>query len=136
MDTFSRATWTRRQGCSTRIWRGLAASSRRKSRSRTTSLTTSVSRRRIGAVPEADQPMDEAGHMLLLAFDSESPEYARGFEAGRIWALLREADDDVEVEVHATNTEMVMRMAEATGRVVAGEVLDGTWTRVRFGAPE
>lgn len=33
-----------------------------------------------------------AGYALLLPFDTEGPEFARGFEAGRLWALMRDAD--------------------------------------------
>lgn len=87
-------------------------------------------------MPESDDFMDEAAHTLLLPFDTDSPDFARGFEAGRVWTLLGTNEDVVEVEVHAANTEMVMRMAEATDRVASGEVIDDVWNRVRFEAPQ
>lgn len=67
---------------------------------------------------------------LIFPFDTDHPEYARGFEAGRLWALLRSDPGELEETVHASNTEMVLRMAEAVGRDVTGEMLDDTWTLV------
>jgi hypothetical protein len=79
------------------------------------------------AEPEA---MD--GHGLLLAFDTDHPEFARGFEAGRLWALLR-LGENVEAEfVCAENAEMVLRLAEATGRPVVADLLDKSWMSVSF----
>lgn len=75
--------------------------------------------------------MNPADHALLLPFDTEEPEFARGFEAGRLWALVREDAGEVEETVHTSNAEMLMRMGEALDRIVIGEELDGTWTRVR-----
>lgn len=71
----------------------------------------------------------------VLPFDTDSPDFARGFEAGRIWAaLIAEPHESIEVVVHATNSEMALRMGEATGRDVVGERLDDCWTRLTFGA--
>jgi hypothetical protein len=68
---------------------------------------------------------------LLLAFDSDHPEFVRGFEAARLWEHARADHAPWERTVHATNTEMVMRIAEATGREFRAE-LDGEWLHVRF----
>lgn len=85
--------------------------------------------------PESDA-MD--GHGLLLPFDTDDPQFARGFEAGRIWATLRlEPDEPHEVIVHASNAEMAMRIAGATGRFVQGdESDDGLWITLTFQAVE
>lgn len=75
---------------------------------------------------------------LLLAFDKDEPAFALGFEAGRIWALLR-TDDSFDHEpfmVHAANTEMMMRIAESCGRPFSATVIDETWTEIEFGAAE
>jgi hypothetical protein len=73
------------------------------------------------------------GHACLLPFDTDSAEFVRGFECGRIWSTLRERpDENVEELVHASNVEMVMRMAEATGRPVRSEELDCSWISVTF----
>lgn len=72
-------------------------------------------------------------HALLLSFDTDDREFARGFEAGRVWATLQESAAPIEVIVHASNTEMVLRMAEALGRTADGEQLDEIWTQVAFG---
>jgi hypothetical protein len=79
---------------------------------------------------------ERAGHELLLPFDTDDPAFARGFEMGRLWALLQEQPDELEQLVHASNTEMVLRMAEATGRDAVGEPVDDVWTEVRFGAAD
>ena len=60
--------------------------------------------------------MDESLHSLLLPFDTDDAEFVRGFEAGRIWAVLAQDETaDVAVTVHACNSELVMRMAEVPG---------------------
>ena len=78
------------------------------------------------------------GHGLLLPFDTDDPEFARGFEAGRIWAALQlQPDDAHEVIVHAANAEMALRIAERTGRRVQGEARDdGNWITLGFEAAE
>ena len=81
--------------------------------------------------------MEGRGHGLLLPFDTDDPEFARGFELGRLWALLRAEDGPLEDEcVHVANAEMVLRVAEATGRGVCSEELDEHWMAVAFGAAE
>jgi|GEM_PF-667005 len=73
------------------------------------------------------------GHSLLLAFDTDDREFVRGFEVGRIWALLRLAPDEpVEEYAHATNAEMILRLGEATGRQVESDELGGDWLFIRF----
>jgi len=73
---------------------------------------------------------------MLLPFDTDEPEFARGFEAGRLWTLLREQpDQELEANVSVENAEMVMRIAEATGRHVRSEELGSGWLHVHFGAP-
>jgi hypothetical protein len=74
-----------------------------------------------------------AGHSLVLPFDSDDPRFARGFEAGRLWALLcSDPESPVEELVRGSNAEMFLRMAEATGRGVSSEEVDDTWIQIRF----
>lgn len=82
--------------------------------------------------PKVDEP--QSGHSLLLAFDTDDAQFARGFEVGRLWALLRATPDDEPVmEVaHARNAEMLMRLAEATGRGVSAELHDDVWLTATF----
>jgi hypothetical protein len=68
---------------------------------------------------------------LVLPFDSDDPEFTRGFEAGRLWEQLSR-DEAVEMAVHASNIEMVMRMGEAAGRIATGDDLADDWVLVRF----
>ena len=74
--------------------------------------------------------VDPAEIALVLAFDTDDEQFARGFEAGLLWAEMRDADRPVETMIHASNTELALRMAEAAGRDLTGEILDDTWTLV------
>jgi hypothetical protein len=76
---------------------------------------------------------DSMGHSLLLAFDTDCPQFARGFELGRLWQLLQDdGDEAVEQIIHADTAEMVLRMGEALDRLVQAEPLDDHWMRVLF----
>jgi hypothetical protein len=68
-----------------------------------------------------------------VAFDTDDAEFARGFEAGRLWNTLRDRPEEVVEEyAHATNAEMVMRIADATNRSVRSEEIGDGWLFVRF----
>ena len=76
-------------------------------------------------------------YRCLLPFDTDEPQFSRGFEAGRIWTLLSERPDElVEEVVHGANAEMVLRMAEAVDRPVVSEELGGDWLSVSFAPAE
>lgn len=80
---------------------------------------------------EVGRPMD--GHGCRLPFDTDDATFARGFEAGHLWAVLEAAPEEpVEQIVHATNAEMVIRMGESLGRQVHGVEIDGTWMTIFF----
>ena len=66
------------------------------------------------------------GHSLLLAFDTNDPQFARGVELGRLWTLACEHPERELVE-------MAIRIGEATGREFQAEELGGDWIEVRFG---
>ena len=74
------------------------------------------------------------GHSLLLAFDSDEPEFVRGFECGRIWAEIRGNEDIVlgPYTMHSSNAEMAIRIAEACGRIASSEEIDETRIDVVF----
>jgi len=69
---------------------------------------------------------------LLLAFEGDDPGFVRGFEVGRLWAILSETDDNYEAEVHASNAEMILRLAEATERTVHTDELGSGWLTAHF----
>jgi hypothetical protein len=75
----------------------------------------------------------DPGYQPLLPFDTDDPEFARGFEAGRLWTRLRADGDALEANVCIENAEMVLRIAEATGRTVRSEELGSGWLAVSFG---
>jgi hypothetical protein len=74
----------------------------------------------------------DATHGLILAFDSDDPEFTRGFEAGQLWERL-ERDGYAGQLIHAENAEMVMRMADAKGLAFRAEDLGHGWMRVAAG---
>jgi hypothetical protein len=77
--------------------------------------------------------MQEHGSSLVLEFDTTGSDFVRGVEIGRLWEALK-SDQEVEEQVlHASNAEMILRVAEATGRSVVGEPLDDCWVAVNFG---
>jgi hypothetical protein len=70
---------------------------------------------------------------ILLRFDTDSPDFARGFETGRIWQLCRaDPDEEIVETVHITNTEMLLRIAEATGRTCRAVELDDVFVEITF----
>lgn len=75
---------------------------------------------------------DPTGHTCLLQFDTDDAEFARGFEAGRLWALLRATDDEVVECIHGSNAEIAMRLAEATERTVVADELGHDWLEATF----
>lgn len=68
---------------------------------------------------------------LLLPFDVDDPEFVRGFEVGRVWSLLNQTHER-EFTVHASNAEMMLRIAEAMEGSVQSVDLDDTWIEVEF----
>jgi hypothetical protein len=78
--------------------------------------------------------MPEHGESLVLAFDTPGADFVRGVEVGRLWEQLKTAEPVVE-HVHASNAEMLLRMAEATGRALEADILDDTWLLARFAPP-
>jgi hypothetical protein len=78
--------------------------------------------------------MEAHGHSLALALDTHGSDFVRGVEVGRLWEQLK-SDELVAQQVHASNAEMLLRMAEATGRPLQADVLDDTWLLAHFDAP-
>lgn len=79
-----------------------------------------------------DEPAGEDGGnelSLVLAFDTDDPEFTRGFEAGQLWERI-ERDGFAEKLVHAENAEMVMRIAEARGLTFTAEDAGDGWLHV------
>lgn len=61
---------------------------------------------------------------LICPFDSDDPEFVRGFEVGALWERLK-TREAFETTIHATNVEMVMRLADAADRgYFAAELTD------------
>jgi hypothetical protein len=76
---------------------------------------------------------------LIVAFDSDDVEFTRGFEAGRVYATLKERRETcIEFQVHGTNAVMMERIAKATGYIIDALDDEGTeegeteWLTLRF----
>ena len=82
----------------------------------------------------ADGDHQDAEYGLILPFDSDAPEFTRGFEAGQLWERL-ERDGHADQLLHAENAEMVMRMAERKGLTFRAEDLSNGWLQVVIGPP-
>ena len=65
-------------------------------------------------------------HGLLCPFDTDDPQFVRGFEAGRLWEQLDDPDE-LQQTIHATNAEMAIRMCEAKNRTFHASELDDRW---------
>jgi len=69
---------------------------------------------------------------LLMPFDSDHPEFTRGFECGQLWAALSLRPDEHHVTIHSTNFEMARRCAKHFNYVVEVTQDDNTWINVEF----
>lgn len=76
--------------------------------------------------------MSDAEYGLVLAFDTDAPEFTRGFEAGQLWERL-ERDGTAGQLIHAENAEMVMRMADAKALRFSAEDVGNGWLSVAVG---
>ena len=70
---------------------------------------------------------------LVLPFDTDEPEFTRGFEAGQLWERL-ERDGLAAQLIHAENAEMVMRMAEAKRLEFSANDAGDGWLAVFIGS--
>ena len=79
-------------------------------------------------------------YIMQLAFDSDDPEFARGFEAGLVYGLIYESVQsshlvgsvNVTRPIHANNAEMAMRIAERFDCEFSAEDLDDNFVQVTF----
>ncbi|MCA1701916.1 MAG: hypothetical protein LC808_01040 [Actinobacteria bacterium] len=76
--------------------------------------------------------MEPTNYSLIVAFDQDTPAYARGFEMGALWQRLQSEPWPVEAVVHACNAEMCVRLAEAVGVVAQSTELGDDWLSVTF----
>jgi hypothetical protein len=75
--------------------------------------------------------VSEVASDCLLEFDADG-DFVRGFEAGRFWTQLQESDHNelIGQPLHAANAEMILRMGESLGLVIAAEPIDETWITI------
>lgn len=69
---------------------------------------------------------------LLMPFDTDDPQFVRGFEAGQLWERLSQRPDEHSVTLHSTNMQMAIRTASAKGYAVEFQQEDNTWIEARF----
>lgn len=78
--------------------------------------------------------MEGQHYALAMAFDTDSSEFVRGVEIGRLWEQLK-ADEVVAQGVRSDNAEMILRLSEATGRPLHCEELNDEWLYATFDLP-
>lgn len=69
---------------------------------------------------------------LLMAFDSDDPEFTRGFECGQLWAALSLRPAEHFATLHSTNFEMARRCAKHYNYVLEAMSEDNTWISATF----
>lgn len=80
----------------------------------------------------------EEGFDLVLPFDSDHPEFTRGFACGQAWQLLELDTPGFEMTITSDNLYMFITMADAKGYTIemeetgkeASNLLDTEWLRV------
>lgn len=79
-----------------------------------------------------DDDTAEGGFTLMLPFDRDSADFARGVEVGMIWARLASEPPPVRAVAHVDNAEMLLRMGEAWNLRTTATELSLDWLGVTF----
>lgn len=72
------------------------------------------------------------GFELVVGFDTDAPEFTRGVEIGMLYERLRSEDYPVSAVVHASNAEMVLRLAETFAVSAKSQDEGDEWLSVTF----
>lgn len=75
---------------------------------------------------------------LVLPFDSDDPEFTRGFACGQVWQLIEMNEPYIETTITSDNLYMFITMADTRGYTIemeetgveASNLLDTEWLRV------
>lgn len=84
--------------------------------------------------PPGNDESEEACFGLRLAFDTDDPEFVRGYEIGRYDTLL-DRDGEAEGYLRSENAEMAMRLAESHHLSVVATDLGYDWMWAVFSPP-
>ncbi len=81
--------------------------------------------------------MDDSdeGYGLILAFDSDTEDFTRGFELGQLWERLNRDGWLYQPLAHTSNAEMFIRCAEAKGLPFSADPIDDEWISITIGTP-
>lgn len=69
---------------------------------------------------------------LVLPFDRDTKDFARGVEVGMLHQRLSVESLPVEAVIHVDNVEMALRLAESHEVAVRADDSDGDWLSVTF----
>lgn len=75
---------------------------------------------------------DYADYVLVVPFDRDSADFARGVEVGVLYQRLLTEPRPVSATVHGSNAEMVLRLADAVGASASAVDLGQDWMSVTF----
>ena len=84
----------------------------------------------------SEEEMTDGEYNLVFKFDTDNPEFARGFEIGRLYTTVSDSLYGVgELEtagftIHNENTELVMRVAERFNLSFIATEVDDNFTSV------
>lgn len=76
--------------------------------------------------------MSHSDYELLVAFDRDEPEFARGVEIGMLYERLLRDPEPVVAQIHADNAEMALRVGESLGLRVRARDLNDDWLEVTY----
>lgn len=68
----------------------------------------------------------------LITFDTDDPEFTRGFECGELWAGLQRRPVEYLTQMHSSNYEMAKRIAKYYGYALEPISDDETWLDAVF----
>jgi hypothetical protein len=71
-------------------------------------------------------------YALVVAFDRDTVDFARGVEVGILHQRLRTEPLPLEATVHVENAEMAIRLADTNGLTVRAENPNGEWLQLVF----
>lgn len=77
---------------------------------------------------------EDDDYSCVLPFDTDDPEFVRGFQIGQLWERLNHQPHAVGM-VFTRSAEMVMRMAERKGLPFTATIYDDEWTLAAIGLP-
>ena len=75
--------------------------------------------------------MTEHGYELVIAFEDQSPSFAHGFEAGRVWQQFKDRKPYITDTVSHDNAELYSQMAARSDYILELKDIGDGWMTLR-----